>query len=143
MVKGVISGLKKQVLRIRNIYSGSVFFHPGSMIKKAPDPGPSTKNLSIFNSSSWSYDPDPGSRVRILSHSGSRCLKKQRKRQLSGYPTLAYLQKKNMAKKSVPVPHHTHELWVLPRKNDENSADNRLAVFERIYIGSVLISPER
>ncbi len=29
--------------------AGYEFFHPGSWVKKAPDPGSSTRNLSIFN----------------------------------------------------------------------------------------------
>jgi hypothetical protein len=39
------------VLRIRDVYPGSEFFHPGSRVKKASDPGyaTATKNLSIFN----------------------------------------------------------------------------------------------
>jgi hypothetical protein len=30
------------VLRIRDVYPGSEFFHPGSRVKKAPDPGSAT-----------------------------------------------------------------------------------------------------
>ncbi len=37
------------VLRIRVVYPGSEFFHPGSRIKGASDPGSAAKNLSIFN----------------------------------------------------------------------------------------------
>ncbi len=40
-----------QVLRIRDVYPGSEFFHPGSRVKKILDPGSgaASKNLSIFN----------------------------------------------------------------------------------------------
>ncbi len=38
------------VVRIRDFYPGSEFFHPGSRVKKIPDPGSgsASKNLSIF-----------------------------------------------------------------------------------------------
>jgi hypothetical protein len=40
------------VLRIRDVYPGSDFFHPGSRIRKVsiPDPGSSSKNFSILTS---------------------------------------------------------------------------------------------
>jgi hypothetical protein len=39
------------VLRIRDVYTRSEVFHPGSRFKKIPDPGSgsASKNLSIFN----------------------------------------------------------------------------------------------
>ncbi len=39
------------VLRIRDVIPdpGSEFFHPGSQVKKIPDPGSASKNLSNFN----------------------------------------------------------------------------------------------
>jgi hypothetical protein len=39
------------LLRIRDVYLGSEFFHPESRAKKAPvpDADPQTKNLSVFN----------------------------------------------------------------------------------------------
>jgi len=39
------------VLRIQDVYPGSEFVHPGSRVKKFPDPGSgsASKNLSIFN----------------------------------------------------------------------------------------------
>jgi hypothetical protein len=45
---------KNSVLRIRDVYPESSipdpnFFHPGSRVKKIPDPGSAPKNLSIFN----------------------------------------------------------------------------------------------
>jgi hypothetical protein len=39
-----VGGDKKSVLRIRYVYHGSVFFHPGSSVKKPPDPGSAKKS---------------------------------------------------------------------------------------------------
>ncbi len=43
--------LNFQLLRIRDVCLGPQFFHPGSRIKKIPDPGfgSASKNLSTFN----------------------------------------------------------------------------------------------
>jgi hypothetical protein len=55
------------VLRIRDVYPGSKFFHPGSRVTKIPDPGSASKNLSVFNPkiflSSRKYDPGCSSRI--------------------------------------------------------------------------------
>jgi hypothetical protein len=47
----VESRIIQVVLRIRDVYPGSEFFHPGSRIKKIPvsGSGSASKNLSIFN----------------------------------------------------------------------------------------------
>ncbi len=60
------------VLLIRDIYPGSEFFHPGSRVKKVPDPGSRirihikevflTKKLFL---SSLKYDPECSSRIQI------------------------------------------------------------------------------
>ncbi len=62
----------KPVLWIRDFNPGSEFFHPGSRVKKIPDPrsGPASTNLSIFNPkklflSSRKYDPGCSSRIWI------------------------------------------------------------------------------
>jgi hypothetical protein len=44
----------KPVLRIRDVYHGSEFFHPGSRVKKIPDPESGSKNLSILTQESVS-----------------------------------------------------------------------------------------
>jgi hypothetical protein len=61
------------VWRIRDVYPGSDFFHPGSRIRTVsiPDPGSSSKNLSILTPkktkkwflSSKKYDPGCSSRI--------------------------------------------------------------------------------
>jgi hypothetical protein len=65
----------KPVLRIRDVNPGSEFFHPGSRVKKIPNPisGPTSKNLSIFNPKklfqvlgNMIRDVHPGSGSRIL-----------------------------------------------------------------------------
>jgi hypothetical protein len=40
---------KEPVLRIKDVYPGSGFFHPGSWVRKAPDAGFAANNLCIFN----------------------------------------------------------------------------------------------
>ncbi len=37
------------MLRIRDVYPRSEFFHPGSRVKKIPDHGSGSKNWNIFN----------------------------------------------------------------------------------------------
>ncbi len=37
------------VLRIRDVYPGIEFFHPGSRVKYIPDPGSALNILNIFN----------------------------------------------------------------------------------------------
>jgi hypothetical protein len=43
--------MSQPVLRFRDVYPGSEFFHPGSRVKKIPGPGSAyvPKNLSIVN----------------------------------------------------------------------------------------------
>ncbi len=70
------------VLRIRDVYPGSAFFHPGSRVKKIPDPRKkilvvlklktvsnlSEKLIVMFIPDPWSgswYFPHPLSRIRI------------------------------------------------------------------------------
>ncbi len=64
------------VLRIRNVYPGSQFFHPGHRVKKIPDPrsASASKNLSISIPKTVSklsetrpgmFVLDPRSRIRI------------------------------------------------------------------------------
>jgi hypothetical protein len=62
------------VLRIRDVYPGSEFFHSGSRVIKIPEPGSgyASKNIpiSIYNPeklfrSSRKYDPGCSSRIRI------------------------------------------------------------------------------
>ncbi len=69
------SGWVHTVLRIRDVYPGSEFFHPKttkSRVKKNPDPGSGTasKNLSILTQklflSSRKYNRGCSSRIRIL-----------------------------------------------------------------------------
>jgi hypothetical protein len=73
------------LLRIPDVYPGSEFFHPGSQVKKIPDPGSgsASKNLSIFNSKNCflsprnmirDVHPGSGSRIRILTLYPSRIL---------------------------------------------------------------------
>jgi hypothetical protein len=64
---------------------GSKFFHPGSRVKKSPDSGSTTKNLSIFNthkncygaklleisSGMFSWIPDPEVKKTLDPGSGS------------------------------------------------------------------------
>ncbi len=146
MIYGVISGLKKPVLRIRNVDPGSEFFQPTSTFKKAPVPDPQ-RRIKIFLTPAlgdmiWIFIADSGTQIQGPDFIPFRIPGFKKHRKCKPLGTLAYrTYRKKKAKKSVSVPYHTHELWVLPRKNDENSVNNRLAVFERIYIGSVLISP--
>jgi hypothetical protein len=64
------------VMRIRDVYPGSEFFHPGSRVKKFPDPGSASKNLSIFNQKIVSKLSEASSgmfiRILIFTHPGSR-----------------------------------------------------------------------
>jgi hypothetical protein len=74
--KGVI--YLPTVLQIRDVYPGSWIriFHPGSRVKKIPDSGSTSKNISIFNQDRIFYPfripnqrvkraPDPGSGALI------------------------------------------------------------------------------
>jgi hypothetical protein len=93
------------VLRIRDVYPGYEFFHPGSQVKNIPDPGSASKNLSIYNPkklflSSRKYDsgifipdpdldffypsriPDPGSRNQ--KGTGSR-IRNNKKHKMEGF----------------------------------------------------------
>ncbi len=60
------------VLRTRDVYPGSDFFHPGSRVKKIPWSGSASasKNLSVLTQKlfpcSRKYDPRRSSRIRIL-----------------------------------------------------------------------------
>jgi hypothetical protein len=61
----------KAVLRIWDVYPRSAFFHPGSRIKKIPDPGSASKNLIILTQKLYALgnmieDVYPGSRSQIL-----------------------------------------------------------------------------
>jgi hypothetical protein len=51
------------VLRIRDFYPGSEFFHPVSRVKKIPNPGSgsASENFSIFNESGFFSLPGSGS----------------------------------------------------------------------------------
>jgi hypothetical protein len=68
------------VLRIRDVYPGSDFFHPESGLfpSRIPETGSASKNISISTQIKWflssqKYDPGFSSRIRILvfTHPGS------------------------------------------------------------------------
>ncbi len=46
---------QRLVLRIQDVYPGSEYFHPGSWVKKIPDPesGSASKNLCVFKPKNW------------------------------------------------------------------------------------------
>jgi hypothetical protein len=49
----------KAVLRIRDVFRGSEFFHPGSRVKKIPDPDPHQKFKYFNPKKSGLFNPDP------------------------------------------------------------------------------------
>jgi hypothetical protein len=62
-IKGL--NVAKPVLRIRDVYLGSEFLHPGSRGKKIPDPEYESKNSSIFSLFLSSRNNDLGCSSRI------------------------------------------------------------------------------
>jgi hypothetical protein len=65
-----IFGKFETVLRIRDVYPGSKFFHPGSRVKKAPDPGfPTQQRILVFLTHKFFTklsEISPGYFIRIL-----------------------------------------------------------------------------
>jgi hypothetical protein len=77
----------KPVLRIRDVYPRSEFFHPRSRVKKIPDPDPGVKKAPDPDSGvKKTPDPDPGVKkapdpdpgVKKSTRSGSTTLPKAR-----------------------------------------------------------------
>jgi hypothetical protein len=106
------TGIKQ--LRIRDVYPGSDFFHPGSRIRTVsiPDPGSASNNLGILyiltqkngfyavEKLSGLFIPDPGVKKAPDPGSGSATLeyKSIRNRNLSGWSSSSGMERQDELK---------------------------------------------